>query len=51
MLTDLVILLLLELHGCLSLRCFGLGDLRCQLGEASRIEVGEGLLFRASEEA
>ena len=50
MLTDLVVELLFELLLSFSFRCFGLGDLRCQLGEASRIEVRVGLLFRASEE-
>ena len=50
MLTDLVVELLFELHRCFSFRCFSLGDPRCQLSEAGRIEVGVGLLFRASEE-
>ena len=50
MLTDLVVELLFELLLSFSFRCFSLGDLHCQLGEASRIEVRVGLLFRASEE-
>ena len=50
MLTDLIVELLLELLLCISLSCFGLGDLSCELGEAKHIEVREGLLFRASEE-